>query len=120
MSKLEPDIVSLCETRVSQQNTIKRDLKNYDLVSKYVKKGQGGILCGVKQNIGATSVLEVTTTPNCNILTVKVVFHNTAIRVVTAYGPQENEPAENKEEFFRDLAIEIETGKVNGDHMFVV
>ena len=110
----------LCETKVGKQNTFKRDLKNYDLINKCVKKGQGGILCAVKQNCGATSVLEVTTSKNSNILTVKISFNEISFRIVIVYGPQENESAEIKQEFFRDVEIEIECCKVNGDHLIVV
>ena len=42
------------------------------------------------------------------------------MRVVVAYGPQENESIENKDEFFRDLSIEVEACKVNGDKLMVV
>ena len=61
IEETEPDIIIVLETKVGKQNTVNKDLKNYNIINKYVKKGQGGILCGVKQNSGATSVLEVTT-----------------------------------------------------------
>ena len=76
VANIKPEIIALCETRLSNQNTLKRDLKDYELITKHVKKGKGGILCGIKQNIGVTSILEVTTTTNSNILTVKISFSN--------------------------------------------
>ena len=99
MSKIEPEIVVLCETKSAQKNTLKKDFKKYDLITKQIKKGKGGILCGVKQNIGARLVLEVTTVNNDNILTVLVKFQNYSIKIISAYGPQENEALETKEDF---------------------
>ena len=120
LSEIEPEIVALCETKSAQKNTLKRDFKNYELVTKQIKKGKGGILCGVKKNIGTSSVLEVTTVKNDNILTVKISFPKYSIRVVVAYGPQENESVESKDYFFKDLTIEVEACKVNGDHLMLM
>ena len=69
-----PEIIVLCETKLAKNSTVKSDLKNYDLISKPIKKGKGGILCAVKQNIGINLVLEVTTVKNENILSVKISF----------------------------------------------
>ena len=120
MSKIEPEIIVIVETKAAQQNTLKHDFKNYELVTKQVKKGKGGILCGVKKNIGTLSVLEVTTVKNDNILSVKVSFPEISMRVVVAYGPQENDSVENKEDFFKDLSIEVEASIVNGDMLMLV
>ena len=120
ISKLNPDIIVMNETKLAKRNTLHRDLQNYDLVTKYVKKGKGGILCGIKKNIGITSILEVTSSSNDNILTVKISINNFSLRLVVAYGPQENEPSDRKEEFFKDLEIEVKSCKVNDDNMIMI
>ena len=73
----------------------------------------------MKKRFGAVSVLEVTTVASDNILTVKISFPNWTMRVIVAYGPQENDSIEKKEQFFSDLEVEIEAAKVNGDKVFV-
>ena len=73
-----------------------------------------------KKNIGTILVLEVTTVNNDNILSVKISFSTYNLRVVVAYGPQENESVELKEEFFKDLETEVEACKVNGDNLMLV
>ena len=118
--EIDPGIIVMCETKLPKVNTIKSDFKNYDLVTKQVKKGKAGILCAVKKNMGASLVLEVTTVNNENILTVKISFAGYDLRVVVAYGPQENEPVEIKDEFFKDIEIEVEASKVNGDYLLLV
>ena len=120
INDINPEIIVISETKLGKNNTVKYDLKKYDLISKQIKKGKGGILCAVKQNIGASSVLEVTTVKNDNILSVKISFPSCSIRVVVAYGPQENEPIEVKEEFFKDVEIEVKASKVNGDNCVIV
>ena len=119
ISKIDPEIIVLCEIRLPKKNTLKKDLSNYDLIAKCVKKGQGGILCGIKKNM-ATSVMEVTSSTSNNILVVKMTINNASIRVVIAYGPQESEPSEIKEEFYRELEIEVKACEINGDHMILV
>ena len=118
--KLKPEIIGICETKAAPKNTLRRDFKDYDVVTKQIKKGKGGLLCGIKKKVGFQSVLEVTTVKNDNILTVKVVFTNVNMRIVLAYGPQENESSELREDFFRDLSIEIEASKVNGDKLLLM
>ena len=119
ISKVDPEIIVLCEIRLPKKNTLQKDLSNYDLIAKCVKKGQGGILCGIKKNM-ATSVMEVTSSTSNNILVVKMTINNASIRVVIAYGPQESEPSEIKEEFYRELEIEVKACEINGDHMILV
>ena len=120
VDKIKPEIIVLCETKAAQKNTLKKDFIGYDLITKQIKKGKGGILCGVKKQLGALSVLEVTTGSNENLLSVKISFPKWSLRVVVAYGPQENDTIEKKEEFFSDLEIEVEACKVNGDKLIVV
>ena len=119
ISKIDPEIIVLCEIRLPKKNTLKKDLSNYDLIAKCVKKGQGGILCGIKKNM-ATSAMEVTSSSNNNILVVKMTINYASIRVVIAYGPQESEPSEIKEEFYRELETEVKACEINGDHMILV
>ena len=110
----------MCETKAANKNTLKKDFKDYDLITKHIKRGKGGILCGINHGIGARQVIEVTTVNNDNILTVKVVFPKYSIRVIVAYGPQENECTDNKQDFFRDLQIEVEACTVQKDSLLLV
>ena len=106
-----PTFVCLVETKV-------RRLKSYvikgykDIVTRNVKKGKGGMLVAVRNNT-ASSVKETTFGCNQNILAVEVAFGKLVFRVILCYGPQEEYSVDERNEFYDDLAIEIENSFMN-------
>ena len=106
-----PNIVCLVETKVTRQKTY--NMKGYkDVINKNVKQGKGGMLVAVRSNT-VSSVKEVTTGSNQNILTVEVEYGTLVFRLILCYGPQEEDNVEDRKEFYEDLAIEMENCVLN-------
>ena len=76
-------------------------------------KGKGGLLFAKKGN-SFSSAIETTITDNRNIVSSQIMYNEFMIRVITIYGPQENDTTEVKQKFYEDLSIEIENCVING------
>ena len=67
-----------------------------------------------------SSVLDVTTTENKNILATRIGLNaTTSIRIILGYAPQETVESETREDFFTDLEIEINNSKLDGDYPII-
>ena len=59
-------------------------------------------------------------TGNENIMSVQITFTNQVIRLILAYGPQENASKDEKDKFYDDLNIEVERAKLCGEQILIV
>ena len=95
------------------------DWNKYDCFKRNSSKGKSGLMCAFKKGT-FLSVRDVTHTDDERVLTCRVECKNEVVRVVTAYGPQENEDAEDRKDFFIKFGIEIEKCIHSGDGVIVV
>ena len=106
--KSRPTIVALCETKMGNNGKLKEIFSNYEIVPRITKQGKGGLLIAVEKNFFAES-REVTDSPDGNIMAVRLkVSDDCCLRLILGYGPQETEPAEEREAFMTELEIELE------------
>ena len=107
MEKISPSILALCETKLGKFSKLENVLPNHKLFPRSVKQGKGGLIIGIKKNF-FRSALEVTSSKNDNILTVRIAVSDTsAFRVILAYGPQETETVEVRKNFMSEVSIEV-------------
>ena len=111
IDQIAPNILCLVETKVIKDKVY--EVPNYDnIVKRNIKKGKGGMMVAVR-NGTSNSVKDTTTSSNENILSVEVKLHETALRIILCYGPQEDENSDIKQEFYEDVSIEIENATMN-------
>ena len=108
MMTFKPSILTLQETKVRKQGTIK--IKGYQIFEKIRKAGNGGgLLTAADENL--TPVLISTgRDEDSEVLTVQVKVGKYDVRIINAYGPQEDEC--NREDIYQ-LWQEIEEEVVN-------
>ena len=118
--RVSPIIVALCETMKGKSTETNELFKEYDAVKRNVKKGKGGLVIAVKSGV-FRKALDVTSTPNLNILVVRVeISDDRQFRIILCYSPQESATIEGREEFYTELSIEISRSISLGDYPMVV
>ena len=55
-----------------------------------------------------------------NIFTVRIMYTNFTLRVILVHGPQEKEKSEERENFFEELATQVDRGFTSGDRVVVI
>ena len=114
-NQVNPDVFAICETKVNSHSKLKHFFPDYNLLTRVIKQGKGGLVIAVKKNL-FPKVLDVTTSSNKNILVARAVVSNlAALRFILVYGPQENENAEDREAFMLEVSIEIQKCVDSGD-----
>ena len=111
LDKLQPDLLCLCETKVGTSVTTNKYLQKlgYKGISRCSKAGQGGLLiAGKLDSIG--NVVDVTSSPLLNIIVGRVALRGGQWRIILCHAPQETEPVVTREEFFEELAVEVQRG----------
>ena len=104
----QPTIIALCETKLGNNGKLKKILPNYDLMPRLSKQGKGGLLVAVEKNFFAEAK-EVTNSPDENIMAVRLkISDQCVLRLILGYGPQETQPAEEREAFMMELEIELQ------------
>ncbi len=89
-------------------------------MSRVSKQGKGGLLIAVQKSY-FSSVMEVTTSVDKNILSVRVsLTENRNLRIILGYGPQENQPVEDREAFITELTIEVQKSIDSGDCPMII
>ena len=99
-------IWTIQETKMKQNEILKGDMnKNYQIYYLAREKSQGGGLAiGISKELESTLVREGN--DQIEALVVHITIEKFPIRIVTAYGPQENETKEKREEFWNFLEEE--------------
>ena len=117
LKSISPDVVALCETKVSSKFSPKID--GYETIFSNCKKGKEGLLLAIKE--GTFTIAEKISESNeKNILSAKVDYPNCTIRFILAHGPQENEDIDTRYQFFESMMIEIERRKTGDDNVVLL
>ena len=93
ISRFEPAVILLQETRVRSKNKLKLD--NY-FVYEHIRteSGGGGLLTAVHKSL---EPVEITNIENGEeILTVEAIINNKKVRFINGYGPQETASDDNR------------------------
>ena len=112
MADLQPDILTLQETKVKVQGRIK--IENHIVFERVRenKDGGGGILTSVNKKLNPEWVSEGV--EGVEVLSVNIKTANKVIRVVNGYGPQEKENQEKRRKFWNHIQKEHEEAKNAG------
>ena len=120
---LSPDIVALCETKLSKatKGVLSKnfDERVYSIIPRFTKAGKEGLVIAVKHNT-FKSVLDVTTTELNTIMSVRLSTGVNNIRLILGYAPQEDEDNEIREEFFQELELELRCCATSGDFPLLI
>ena len=100
---IQPDIISLCETKLGKDDGI--NIEGYECVVSNVKRGQEGLM--VAARCGTFTQIEPVS-KGSNILVVRIEYPDWTMRVIVCHGPQEDDKQELRSLFFENLAVEIE------------
>ena len=101
---LSPDILVICETKHKNPPVLRTIFKKigYGII---VRK-ESGVLIAYKVKL---KTVETTVSTHPNIITGRFKVKDTIIRIIAAYGPQENTSLETRSEFYDELSTEIES-----------
>ena len=109
ISKFSPGVIFIQESKLKRKGLIKAD--NFVMFEQLRKtSGGGGLLTAVHRNLSPVSVSD----DKENILVVQAKIGTKDVRLINAYGPQENSNEESTIEFFNDLETEVMTSKLSG------
>ena len=98
-----PSCITLQETKLASMDTFK--IEGYQVFQKN-RNGSGGVLLtAIGPNLNP--LLISTKNEEAEILTVQLSINNRNIRVINGYGPQEDDSAQNKLNFWTGLDQEI-------------
>ena len=117
IKSLSPDIIALCETKVSATASLK--LSGYETIVSNCKQGKEGLMLAIKEGT-FSSAEKISESNDKNILTSKVVYPQCTMRFIIAHGPQETDGKEAKSDFYESLMIEIEKGKASDDNVVLL
>ena len=117
MSIFKPSIVTLQETKVRKSGRLK--LKGYQIFENVRKDGNGGgLLTAADENLMPV-LISTGKEDDSEILTIQVKAGNHDIRIINAYGPQEDDS--NKDEIYRFWQeIEEEITNAKDDNCMIV
>jgi exonuclease III len=119
VEKLNPEIISLCETKLPAGTAVKDTFPEYEVCTKPTKVGKSGLALCVKKGRFQT-VMDVTSSPLDDILVVRICMGNSSIRVVLGYAPQETANPDVRETFFSELQVEITKSKMAGEEVIII
>ena len=106
LSRLKPQIFALEETKLKPNETLKCDAtETFQMFYLNRQDSQGGGLAiGIDKNIESTLVREGNDLVEAMV--VQTVLGKIPVRIIVAYGPQENASIEKKEKFWNFLEEE--------------
>ena len=97
----------MCETKLGEQEVW--DIKGYEAIPHNYKRGQEGLI--VAARVGTFVSLEKISDSHSNILSVQIVYPDRTFRIIVCHGPQEDDESEVRQDFFDNIAVEIERGR---------
>ena len=107
----------LNETKVYTSKAI--NIKGYQSIPVVRKARQGGgIFIGDRH--GSYETVMVGQGDDADFVTVRLKHNREGIRLILAYGPQENDPEINRNLFYQNLSIQIEQAFLSGDSVIMV
>ena len=111
------DILLISETKVYTSKAI--NIKGYQSFPVGRKDRQGGgIFIGVRR--GSYETVMASQRDDADFVTVRLKNNREGIRLILAYGPQENDPEINRNLFYQNLSIQIEQAFLSGDSVIMV
>ena len=110
INHFQPTIITLQETKLRVQGLIK--INGYQVFEKVRKGYGGGLLTAVDENLQPV-LISTGKTDESEILVIQFRTQKHNIRVINAYGPQEDSTVNNNiiYEFWQDIEQEIISGK---------
>jgi hypothetical protein len=108
MNDLKPDIIMLTETKATSTwvNSVIKELGYIPVIKSGPTVNSGGMVIGTRTHLGSTT--NTTASNHQNIFSVQMEIKSYPVRLIGAYGLQENENADVRKDFFTELEIEIE------------
>ena len=108
ISRFEPAVILLQETKVRSKNKLKLD--NY-FVYEHIRteSGGGGLLTAVHKSLEPVEITNIE--DGEEILTVEAIINNKKVRFINDYGPQETASEDNRKAFFNFLDLEVRKAK---------
>ena len=120
LQDIEPSVFFIEETKMRRAGKIKTEnVKKYQIFELIRKSsGGGGIAIGVINDLNPVWVGEGDDITEC--LSVEITAQqNFRVRCVAAYGPQENDRAEQKDKFWAHLDSEVVAAENNGTGLVI-
>ena len=119
LKNIQPSLWMLQETKLKRNELISCASVN-DFSVYYLNRQNsqgGGIALGVRKDFKSTLINKGDDV--IEAISVKVFVKEFPIRVVTAYGPQENALKEKKEKFWHFIEKEANTAEIEGDGLLI-
>ena len=99
------DLIALCETKLHKNSQF--GIEGYEVKKSSLRAGKEGILIAAKK--GTFNSMElIYEAESKQIATAEIEYPCETLRLIVAHGPQETANQEEKEEFYNDLAAEVE------------
>ena len=111
----KPDVIVLCEIKTVSAPKIRKYFKQLGYDS--MVKTESGIIIAAKYKF---NMICVTKSVHDNILATCVKVGNSDITLIAIYGPQENEKAELRSEFYEEIGIEVQACFDRGSHPILI
>ena len=107
------------ETKLKSNETISCEaLQDYQVFYRNRQDSQGGgIAMGVEKSIRSTLIREGV--ENVEAISVKIFLKDCEIRVITAYGPQENAVKNYKDQFWEFIEEEVNNAEFEGNGLLI-
>ncbi len=110
----------MCETKRALTTRKKRDeIPGYEVIERNAKQGKEGIILAAKEGT-FKELEEVTQSELRSILTVRIKYKLETVRVITLHAPQESETADDRADFFNEVAVQVERCKTAGDKLILL
>ena len=108
---IKPGAIFIQESKTKRKNKVKLD--EYVIFEKIREKSSGGgLLTAVHRNLEPVSIDG--DNDDDEVLVVEAKIQTEKIRLINAYGPQEDELEDVKKLFFNKLDVEVKAAKVVG------
>ena len=119
LKRVKPKIWTVQETKLKGNETISCEaLTSYQVYYRNRQESQGGgIAIGVDKDLKSTLVKEGEN--DTEALSVKIFLEDIEIRVLTAYGPQENALKSQKDKFWEFIEEEVNLADLEGDGLII-
>ena len=119
LKTIKPTIWMVQETKLRANETISCEgLENFQVYYLNRQNLQGGgVALGVTKELKSTLVNEGN--DETEVISVKVFFKDISVRVLTAYGPQENASREKKDKFWEFLEKEVIDSELENEGLVI-
>ena len=119
LTDLKPTVWMVQETKLKPHETIASgSLSEYQVYYLNRQSSQGGgVALGVNKNLASTLVNEGD--GDVETLSVKLFLDKLALRIVTAYGPQENDLKDKKNKFWEFLEKEVNCAELEEEGIII-